>query len=210
MKRIVAPGTTGFLDQVFIRDTSVTSRVAGLTGLTSGSAGLTLYYLRAGANASVAVSLSAGTLGTWSSGGFVEVDAAHMPGVYELGLPNAAFAVGAQVVRFQLRGAANMEEVPWQYELDIDYAVETVIRGTVGSSTTPSTTQFTPSTLDVAMSDVNQLVGRVLLFRNNTTTAGLRGQGSPIIAASAAALPLITLQDALSRAPIDGDVFTIT
>jgi hypothetical protein len=38
------------------------------------------------------VTLSAGTLGTWTTGGFKEVNATDMPGVYEIGMPNAVFA----------------------------------------------------------------------------------------------------------------------
>jgi hypothetical protein len=119
VKRKIQAGTTSFLDSIFIRDTSTTTAVKGLTGLSSASTGLTLYYFRAGSTGSTAVTLtSTGTLGTWVSGWFKEMDATNMPGWYEVGVPNAAVQAGAPAVRLHLRGAANMEDIPWQYELD--------------------------------------------------------------------------------------------
>ena len=90
---------------------------SGLTGLTYNSSGLTAYYVREGDNSTTAIALSAGTLGTWSSGGFVEVDSVHMPGLYELGIPNAVLASGKSTVIW-LRGAANMLDCPLNVELD--------------------------------------------------------------------------------------------
>lgn len=117
-KRIIAPGSVGVTDDIFVRDASVTTRVAGLAGLDHSTPGLTLYYYRAGAGAPVAVPLQSAVLGTWTDGGIVAVDAVHMPGRYQIGYPDAAFVIGAPTVGFQLRGAPNMEEVPWQYEID--------------------------------------------------------------------------------------------
>lgn len=84
----------------------------------------------------------------------------------------------------------------------------TVISGTVGVATTPSTTQFTPSALSTAGSVANQFVNRVLMFDNQTTTAALRGQVTTISVSSAAALPLLTFT-ALTTAPASGDIFKI-
>lgn len=83
-----------------------------------------------------------------------------------------------------------------------------VCRGTVGSATTPSTTQFTPSALSPSGSATDQFKGRVIIFDVDTTTAALRGQATDITASSAAALPLFTYS-ALSTAPASGDTFTI-
>lgn len=88
------------------------------------------------------------------------------------------------------------------------YASRTVIRGTVGAATTPSTTAFTPSTLSPAGSVADQFVGRVIVFDNDTATAALRGQATRITASSAAALPLLTFV-ALTTAPASGDTFSI-
>lgn len=87
-------------------------------------------------------------------------------------------------------------------------ATKAVIRGTVGNATTPSSTQFTPSALTPAGVDLNQFVGRVIVFDNDTTTPAIRGQATAISASTAAALPLLTFT-ALSRAPASGDTFAI-
>jgi hypothetical protein len=118
LKRKLFAGSTSVIERIFIRDTSNTTKVAGLTGITSSSGGLTFYYARAGTGSSVAITLAAGTLGTWSSGGFVAVDATNMPGWYEVGIPNAAIASGAFSVGLSLRGATNMDDIAFQFELD--------------------------------------------------------------------------------------------
>jgi hypothetical protein len=89
-----------------------------LAGLVYNTASLTAYYSRQGAaGAAVAISLVTKTKGTWVSGGFVAVDAANLPGVYELGVPDAAFAAGAEWVVIGLKGAANM--VPVEIIVDL-------------------------------------------------------------------------------------------
>jgi hypothetical protein len=101
-------GTTSQVTLLQIYDSSSTTG-AGLTGLAYNSAGLTCHYKRSSGTASVAVALaSITTLGTFVSGGFKEVDATNMPGLYEFHPPNAALASGADSVAFFLKGATNM------------------------------------------------------------------------------------------------------
>lgn len=88
------------------------------------------------------------------------------------------------------------------------YASRTVVRGTVGSATTPSTTQFTPSALSPSGVAADQFKSRICVFDNDTTTTALRGQATDITANSAAALPLFTFT-ALTTAPASGDTFSI-
>lgn len=122
MKLKLLAGTTSLIQHIFIQDSSSTTG-AGLTGLVYNSAGLTCYYMRAGASASTAVTLATATLGTYSSGGFKEVDATNMPGIYELHIPNAAIASGAKRVVIYLKGATNMVQTPIEIELDaVDYS----------------------------------------------------------------------------------------
>lgn len=109
-------GTTSQLVDVFIQASNVTTG-AGLTGLVFGTSGLTAYYHRNTANASVAISLATMTLGTWSTGGFIVVDGMNMPGLYQLGIPNAALVTGADSVVIYLQGAANMVAVVLEIEL---------------------------------------------------------------------------------------------
>ena len=139
MKRKVNAGVTSLLDKVFIRDISQTNYVKGLTGLTSSSSGLTCYYIRNGDSSTTSISLTAGSLGTWSSGGFVEVDSTHMPGLYEFGIPNAAVAAGKPAVVIYFQGATNMESIPAQYELDaVNYQSNTSFIAAVSGLTPPA------------------------------------------------------------------------
>jgi hypothetical protein len=118
MKLIVKKGRTSLLTRIFAQDSS-SAVGAGLTGLTSGSANLVCYRARDddGNAAGTQVTLSTGTRGTWSSGGFVEKDATNMPGVYELGLPDAGQATGSESVTYMLRGATNLAPLALEVQL---------------------------------------------------------------------------------------------
>ena len=83
------------------------------------------------------------------------------------------------------------------------------VYGTVGvasSSTSIVTSALTPAA-DAAIA--NQQVGRILTFREDTTTVALRGQATDITAATASATPVYTVT-ALTAAPVSGDEFVIT
>jgi len=125
MARKIKAGTTSFVDTIFFRDTSVTTKIAGLAGLVYNTAGLTCYYKRSNGTAAVLVSLAnITTLGTYVSGGFKKIDDTNQPGLIEFHPPDAALAAGAKSVDFFFRGATNMEDVVLSYELDtIDYQV---------------------------------------------------------------------------------------
>jgi len=116
MKLSLKAGTTSKLVDIFILDSSKTDG-SGLTGLTSGSSGLTAYYYREGANAATSISLTSMTLGTWTSAGFIVIDGTNMPGCYQLGIPDAALASGAKSVVIMLKGATNMAPVLLEIEL---------------------------------------------------------------------------------------------
>jgi hypothetical protein len=79
---------------IYIKITSsVNAPQTGLAYNTSGI--LASYSLSRGAR--VAITLATQTVtGAWSTGGFVEVDATNMPGVYRLDVPDAAWATGDQ------------------------------------------------------------------------------------------------------------------
>lgn len=110
-------GTTSQVTLLFVQDSSSTTG-AGLTGLAHNTGSLTAYYKRSNGTASVAITLAnITTLGTFVSGGFKEVDATNMPGVYEFHPPNAALASGADSVAILLKGAANMAPCPLIIEL---------------------------------------------------------------------------------------------
>ncbi len=110
-------GSTSHVLQLFVQDSSQTDG-RGLTGLVFNSGSLACYYKRNLSSSSTAVTLATiTTLGTYATGGFKEVDATNMPGVYEFHPPDAAYASGAKSVVFILRGATNMAPVLIEVEL---------------------------------------------------------------------------------------------
>jgi len=117
MKLNIDKGTTSKTNLIFIQDTS-SSIGAGLTGLAFGSSGLAWHYYReAAGTGATQVTLATQTIGTWATGGFIELDAADMPGWYEIGIPNAALATGAGFVGMVLKGAANMAQLNIEIQL---------------------------------------------------------------------------------------------
>jgi hypothetical protein len=120
----IKEATTSKLARIFVQDSSSTTG-AGLTGLVYNSASLTSYWIAEGDASATSITLATMTVGTWASGGFKEVDATNMPGVYEIGLPDVcvdATSEGSVVV--MLKGATNMAPVLLELELDgIDYTV---------------------------------------------------------------------------------------
>jgi hypothetical protein len=92
----IAPGSTSQSIELYL----------GATGLTASTSGLTARYNRT-RTASVSIPLVARTIAqAWTAGGFAEVDATNMPGVYRLDLPDAALAAGADDVTIVVRGAS--------------------------------------------------------------------------------------------------------
>ena len=120
MKLTLHRGITAKIIRLFIQDVTKADG-SGLSKLTSAALGLSAYFIREGDSAPTAISMTSGVVGTWSSGGFAEVDASAMPGIYELGLPNAALSAGESTV-VMLKGADAMAPCLLEIELDaIDY-----------------------------------------------------------------------------------------
>lgn len=119
-KLSILAGATSQSVNVFILNSSLTTG-AGLTGLVFNTSSLTGYYTFVGANtAATAITLAtlAAANSAYSSGGFKEIDATNMPGLYRLDIPNAALAgsSGRSVV-IMLKGAANMAPCLLEIEL---------------------------------------------------------------------------------------------
>lgn len=92
---------------IFIEDSRVDDG-SGITGLAYNTSGLDSYYIQVGEAGETEISLATTTLGTWTSGGFLEIDSTNMPGWYELQLPEACCAPGFKQCSIVLKGAANM------------------------------------------------------------------------------------------------------
>jgi len=107
-------GTTSKTVKVFIQSATTGNPI---TGIAYNSVGLTAYYIKEGSSSATAITLASGTLGTWSSGGFAEVDATNMPGLYELGIPNAALT-SANTCHVYLTGYSGMVPVIMEIQLE--------------------------------------------------------------------------------------------
>lgn len=119
-KLSILAGSTSQSVNVFIQNSSLTTG-AGLTGLVFNTSSLTSYYTFSGTSAA-ATAITLATLAAvnsaFSSGGFKEIDATNMPGLYRLDIPDAALAgsSGRSVV-VMLKGAANMAPCLLEIEL---------------------------------------------------------------------------------------------
>ena len=130
MKRKLTAGLTSASLPIYVRDTS-SATGAGLASLLFNTAGLVAEYRRQGSATWTAITLAAGTLGTWASGGIIADGA--LTGAYELNVPDAALASGARWVAIRLRGAANMLPVLIEIELDVvNYQSATAFITSVG------------------------------------------------------------------------------
>ena len=114
-KLSVVGGTTGLRILVFAKDI-LSSTGAGDTGLTFSN--ITGYYVRAGSSA-VAITMATQTVtGAYSSGGFVEIDATNMPGVYRFDVPDAVVADGVKDAVILLRGTGFVID-PIEFEITV-------------------------------------------------------------------------------------------
>jgi hypothetical protein len=115
-KLAIKKDSTDVTVYLFIQASNVTTG-AGLTGLAYNTANLVASYVRPLA-ARAALSLATQTVdGAHSDGGFVEVDATNVPGIYRLDLPDAVCAAGVNSVVVMLKGAANMSPVVLEIQL---------------------------------------------------------------------------------------------
>ena len=237
MKRVIDKGATSQSLQIFIRDTSVTDKIAGKTGLLFNTASLEAHYVRNGGLAQdITLATLAAADSAWSSGGFKEISAAKWPGLYRLDVPDAVFATGVDSAGIVLFGAAGMEQVNIEIELatpvqinasgaihaDLKFVDSTAAlltrlakalgsngRGTVAAGST--TTSIVTSACDPVgvVGKPNQFKSRVVLFDADTTTTSLRSAVGVISASTGAVLPTFTLNSALPDTPVAGDTFTI-
>lgn len=100
----------------FLDSTSTTG--GRKTGLVYNTSSLTAYYVRnQGSATAITLATLAAANSAWSSGGFKEVDATNMPGVYRLDVPDAAFATGVDDVTITMKGATGMAQASMTLQL---------------------------------------------------------------------------------------------
>lgn len=224
-KRTFLAGVTSQSIDIFVGDAASVIG-AGLAGLAFGTSGLLAYYRIGPAGAATQITLVTQTVaGAWVSGGFKEIDATNMKGVYRLDLPNAVLASSPYAVVY-LFGATNMVPVVAELEIvaynpfdatrlglaalpattQLAKTVPTIGRGTVDAGA--STTSIPTSAFSPAGAVADQFKDRVMIFDADTATTALRGQAKTITASTNAAAPTFTVS-ALTTAPASGDTFSV-
>ncbi len=212
-------GATSQKEDVFIQDTRSVSG-AGLTGLSTASSGLTFYYHRDTSSASVLVALAAMTLGTFTSGGFKEIDPTGMPGMYQLCPPDAAFASGAASVSMMLQGAANMAPLPLEIDLDAQVDVTAINASltdannlALGSQSIITGTAITGTLSNTAMSvsgTAASTAGNIWVGRTVIWTSGVLSGSQALISAYTSSNTVVTYATTqTTAAPSNGDTFII-
>jgi hypothetical protein len=176
-KQLVQLGNTSRSEYIFIQNSSSTTG-AGLTGLTYLSAGLTAaHVVERGTASSMAFALLASASAAWTTGGFVEVDAALMPGVYRYDVPNVVFATGDKSV-VMLKGATNMAPVVLEYQI-VGFNPDDGVR--LGLTAIPNVAQGTTGSISTG-----NATGQVTVATNNDKT-GYSLTTAPLDAAGTAA-----------------------
>ena len=90
----VSPNTTNRSELIYL----------GAKGITHTTPLLSASYVRAGAIRTAITLVSQTPNGSWTSGGFCEIDSTNMPGIYRIDVPNALFVAGAESAMLQLTG----------------------------------------------------------------------------------------------------------
>jgi hypothetical protein len=94
------------------------------TGYTFSSTGLSASYVRAG-SARVAIPLVSQTVtGAYASGGFCEIDAANMPGLYRLDVPNAIFNTGVKTAALEIINTTTNDRQLISYQFSQDQTLD--------------------------------------------------------------------------------------
>lgn len=155
----IAPGSTSQSIELYL----------GVTGLTASTSGLSARYNRT-RTASVSIPLVARTIAqAWTSGGFAEVDATNMPGVYRIDLPDAALAAGADDVTIVVRGASGTNGAVMTIKLSSGGLTSAQTASAVWDAATASYTSNGTFGLVVLRSDQQNKVGDVTLASSGGT-----------------------------------------
>jgi len=94
------------------------------TGYTFSSTGLSASYVRAG-SARVSVPLVSQTVtGAYASGGFCEIDATNMPGLYRLDVPNAIFTTGVKTAALEIINTTTNDRQLISYQFSQDQTLD--------------------------------------------------------------------------------------
>lgn len=204
-KRTIVQGSTNVTIDIFIQDSSSTTG-AGLTGLVFDSAGLTCFFREGATVAAVELTLVTLALITTAhaDGGFKEIDATNMPGMYRLDLSDTIVSGTNPYVTLILKGATNMAALPIELELTLFDPFDGVRAGLTalpnaaadaagGLPISDAGGLDLDARLDAAVSsrlasaDINLTAGavdNVTTVATTTTNTDMRGTDSALLAAS--------------------------
>jgi hypothetical protein len=193
--RVIPQDATSVTEYLFIRDASDGTP---LTGLAYNSGGAGASYVRPlAARQAITLASLGGPTSAWSSGGFVEVDATNMPGLYRIDIPNAAFVAGAGRVIVQLKFTGALVE-------PLDIALTALPDIEVGTVQTNGSNTATAFETNLAGSDDAHYDNTYLLFRTGAN-AGVVRKVSGFVAST----NVITMTAAFPSTPSSGDVFVV-
>lgn len=128
----VKAGSTSISLPVELRKSADSTELTGIvyTGVTGS------YWRQGGTRTSITTATLSGPSAAYSSGGFVEVDATNMPGVYRFDVPDAAFATGADWVVVSLKVSTAFQQT-FMFALESSGAAEVMTRiGSAGAGLT--------------------------------------------------------------------------
>jgi len=106
---LTAGATSKSVDVALVQKASASAPGDPITGLAYNTASLKAYYRKGATGSPAAITLAtlANAQAAWSSGGFVEVDATNMPGLYRLDIPDTVIASLGEA-NITISGAANL------------------------------------------------------------------------------------------------------
>lgn len=102
MKAVKKKGSTSEFIEFVLRDSTTGQRKTGLL-----YSGVTIKYTRSGASGETSITPVTMTAGTWTSGGFIELSS---NGKYQLGIPNAVLASGANEASITITGTGFLDK----------------------------------------------------------------------------------------------------
>src|ERR1041384_3414103 len=183
--QLTLKGATSQLIEIMLRD-STTGQ--GKTGLAAAS--VTAYYIREGGSSNTSMTLDGTmTLGTWKTLGWVEVDSTHQKGLYQLGIPNAAIATGANAVTFILTASGTIDKALRLVLLDADLRDATRLGLSALPNATAGATNGLPLSVDSS--------GRVDVLKLNGTSQTARDIGASVLVSSGTGAGQISLSSGL-------------
>jgi len=185
MKLALTNGVTSVVLRIKIPDTDADDPNAGLTGLTSGSSGLIVSTLADNEATPTAYTAAAGNIETIAALGtfaaptagkcrFKEVSATNHPGLYEVQIANARWAVsGATSIIITVSGAANAGQVDVEIQLDLQTSSADVLLCRDMSECEASAAAVSLCTVVLAIANKSNTIdnpGYLTVYRTNGTT----------------------------------------